>query len=75
MWTQVDDQLPDEDAEDSSSSSSSSNSMMPGAAAEEACLVPPGYMLPADGGVIVECPTGTYKEVRSASSVQSLQLH
>jgi hypothetical protein len=59
MWTQVDDQPPAEEEEEDSSSSN----MEPGATAVGACLVPPGYMLPAEGGDMVECPTGTYKEV------------
>jgi hypothetical protein len=60
MWTQVEDQQSEQYEDDSSSSSSS---MMAGALHVDQCLVPPGYMLPNDGGDMVECATGTYKEV------------
>jgi hypothetical protein len=39
--------------------------MMAGALHVDQCLVPPGYMLPDDGGDMVECATGTNKEVGS----------
>jgi hypothetical protein len=73
MWTQVEDQLSEQYEEDSNI-----NSMMPGASHVDQCLVPPGYMLPDDGGDMVECPSGTYKEaslVEAAAAASLLVAH